>query len=159
MKLVVTFLLLVTSVFARIGENHDELIARFGQPVSQSSYKYPFMERMLEIGPELIFKQNDWIVKCVMIDGRCAYISYQKKDQWTKDQIDKVLSSNDQGVKWTEMTLFPGGSTRSWKRDDGILGYWSELGRVFSIESPTYNHAIEGAKAKAKVEASKMPNI
>ncbi|MFA6286049.1 MAG: hypothetical protein WC661_01595 [Opitutaceae bacterium] len=155
MKIAVVFLLLSTCVFARLGETKDQLVARFDNPVNQGISQITSQSRTMVVGPELVFVQKDWSITCDLVDGRCARISYRKQGDWTEEQIQVVLAVNKQGGKWTEQS---GKTVRTWKRDDGALAGWSEADGI-SITTPAYLHAKAILEAKAKAEASVIPNI
>ena len=158
MKIAVIFLLLCTSVFARLGETKDQLVARFGNPVNEGIDQMGSHGRNMAVGPELVFTQKDWIITCDLVDGRCARISYRKQGDWTEEQIQVVLAVNRQGGTWAKVAEQSGEIFRTWKRDDGATAGWTDADGI-SITTPAYLHAKAILEAKAKAESSVIPNI
>lgn len=143
---------------ARLGETEKELIARFGRPLSRSSEATFAQGRRIEIGARLTFRNEDWSIESVIVEGRCVREGYRKVGDWTEEQISTVLSSNAQGAKWTEFTK-PGTRTiaRDWKREDGAVAVW-RLGSMTVIH-PAFERAMAIALSKAKAASAKPAKI
>jgi hypothetical protein len=157
--LLLLFFLSVPSLAqARLGETEAELITRFGQPKARMKDMMGAQGRMWEVGPKYYFQQGHWHIYCVLVDGRCAWIDYGKPGEWTEEQVQLVLGSNSQGVKWTETTKGGGRSSRDWKRIDGADAKWHQLTGMKLIV-PAYNRAKQVIEAKAKAAASQKPKI
>lgn len=143
---------------ARLGETEAELVNRFGEPKLRSKHHVTAQGKSWVLGPVLFFKQDDWSIHCYMVEGRCMRISYAKPGDWTETQIQQVLNSNSQGVRWGEGSK---PSTvqfkRSWKRNDGSTAEWTRSG--MSLTWIAYDRAKAAVEERAKAEAKKMPQI
>ena len=157
--LILSFTLLTSSAFARLGETEAEMIARFGKPLSRGEHTIIAQGRSCVVGPSMQFRQDDWQIGTDLVDGRCVRIAYAKRGDWTEEQIQLVLGSNSQGAKWSE-TSKPNTKkyTRSWKRSDGASAEWSAAGTIRMV-APAYDRAKQVVEAKAKAEASRKPRI
>ena len=121
--------LLGTSLFARVGETEQQLLQRFGSPISRGKHVTAAQGRSYELGPTLAFKQDDWRISCDLIDGRCVRISYSKTGEWTAEHFQTVLNANSQGEKWTDLSnATVKRMAREWKRSDGVLSLWPRRG-------------------------------
>ena len=149
---------LLPAAHARLGETEAQLLARFGKPVMSSKHSVAAQGRMWELGPSHTFRQDDWNITCDLVDGRCARIAYGKRGDWTEEQIQLVLGSNSQGVKWTETTKGDRKLARTWKRADGGEAAW-HLGLGMRMVVPAYDRAKQVIEAKAKAAASQKPKI
>lgn len=152
----VLFILTTVPVWARLGETEKELIARFGKPVTRARHSISAQGKSWELGPTLKFKQDDWHISSDLVDGRVVRENYQKRGDWTTEQIQAVLAANSHGATWTETTKGSGTHSRTWKRTDGATAD-SFIG--ISFTTPAYTRAKELAEAKAKVEVSRTPKI
>jgi hypothetical protein len=152
------FIALTGSCWARLGEKEHELVARFGQPVMRGKQSHSAQGKMWELGPRLYFKQDDWNIVSVLIDGRVAHEEYGKVGSWTAEQVQAVLSANAQGAKWTETTKSGATLSRNWKRADGAVAEWVQ-GGGFTFTTPAFGRAKELAEAKAKAAAKHTPKI
>jgi hypothetical protein len=157
--LAIIALLLPLSAQARLGDTERELTARFGTPAGRSK-TYTFAQgRTIELGPEFVFRQDDWTITCDLIDGRCARIAYFKRGDWTDDQILTVLTVNAQGAKWTDVTKAANRYyVRDWKREDGAVAHW-QRGMSMTITTPAFERAKKTAEVKAKAAASQIPKL
>jgi hypothetical protein len=145
--------------FGRLGETERELTARFGAPVSKRSETMIAQGKILEIGTTFSFRQGDWHIDSVVIEGRCAEEVYSKTGDWTDDQFSAVLTSNAQGEQWTDISKeMIKGMIREWHRDDGGTAVWHVAGGMV-VTNPSYGRAIKRAADKAKAEASNVPKL
>lgn len=146
-------------VYGRLGETEQELVARFGPPVSRAREVTLTQSKIIEFGSKLIFRQGDWTIESVMIEGRCAREEYWKAGEWTEDQFVTVLTSNAQGEKWTDLSkAMTKGLMREWHRGDGATAVWS-IGTHMMVTHPAYVRAKKRVEDKAKAEASQIPKI
>lgn len=152
------FIVITGSCWARLGEKENELVARFGEPVMRGKETHPAQGKMWELGPRLYFRQGDWNIVSVLVDGRVAQEEYGKVGSWTPEQVQAVLSANAQGAKWTETTKSGATFSRNWKRADGAVAEWVQGGR-FTFTTPAFGRAKELAEAKAKAAAKQTPKI
>lgn len=143
---------------ARLGESESEAVKRFGAPTGRTNHSIIAQGRIITLGPVLNFRQDDWSISCDFIDGRCVRISYDKRGDWTEDQIRLVLNSNTQGAQWTETTK-PSMKTfqRKWRRIDGSTATWTQGG--MSLVWDAYNKAKAKAEETAAVAAKQKPKI
>jgi hypothetical protein len=144
------FALLPLCAFGRLGESEQELAARYGPPVSRVAEIAAAQGRGVEFGTRLTFRQGDWTVECVMIDGRSAKEVCGKDGDWTGDQVDAVLRASAQGERWTDMSPeITKRVSRKWRRSDGAVAMWNwKLG--MTLVHPAYERARRDAEAKAK---------
>lgn len=144
---------------ARLGETEAELIKRFGTPSGRSSHSIFAQGKVIDMGPVISFRQDEWSISCDLVDGKCMRISYSKPGEWSEDQISLVLNTNTQGASWTETTQ-PMTSKwhRTWKRIDGSTATW-QLGSGMSLVWDAYNVKKAAIEERAKVEAKKKPKI
>lgn len=144
---------------ARLGETESELIARFGTPTGRSSHSIFAQGKRIDMGPVIVFRQDEWSISCDLVDGKCMRISYSKPGDWSEDQIRLVLNTNTQGASWTE-TSKPSIARlqRTWKRIDGSTATW-QLGSGMSLVWDAYNVKKAAVEERAKVEARKKPKI
>lgn len=155
------FLLLVlpTLAFARLGETEPQLTARFGAPISRSAEITTGQGKILEFGTKFTYRQDDWAIDCVIVDGRSVKESYRKSGEWTDVQVIAVINGNSQGAKWTEQTKESIRKlAREWRRSDGAEASWN-MGLGITVTHPAYKKAKDLVEAKAKAAAGKMPKI
>ena len=144
------FALLPMCAFGRLGETEKELVARYGPPVSRIAEIATARGRGVEFGSRLTFRQGEWSVACVMIEGRSAMEVCGKDGDWTGGQIDAVLHGSAQGERWTDMSPeITKRVSRKWRRSDGAVATWNwKLG--MTLLHPSYERARRGAEAMAK---------
>ena len=142
---------------ARLGETEAELIQRFGKPTLRNKHSIMGDGRMVELGPQLHFQQEEWTIAAVLIDGRVARESYGKRGKWTDEQIKAVLTANSQGDKWTETSKNSSGISRAWRRADGATARWTFSG--MELTHPAYARAEKIAEAKAKAASGRVPKL
>ena len=163
MRSVVIFVLLILAglpdAHARLGENEAELVKRFGAPRSRSQHFIAAQGKILPLGPALFFRQEDWLIQADLVDGRCVRIHYAKPGEWVEEQFKTLLDANAQGARWTDVSKkLSVKLARDWKRSDGGTAQW-KAGVGARIDSPDYHRAVETAKASARADATRKPNI
>lgn len=151
-------LLASANVSARLGEIEAELVTRFGSPTGRSNHSIYAQGKSIQMGPVLVFRQDDWSISCDLIDGRCVRINYSKRGDWSEEQIQLVLTSNSQGAKW-ELTSKPSANRyhRTWRRTDGSYADWRPTG--MSLTWDAYEKAKAKAEEAARVAAMQKPKI
>jgi hypothetical protein len=156
--ILVGYVLCTTLASARLGETEQELTARFGSPSVRASERVVAQGKLHEIGTRLVFRQGDWHIESVMIDGRSSRESYTKVGDWTEDQIATVLNSNAQGGKWADTSKDSMKKVhREWRRNDGATAVWQI--RSITLTHPAYGRAKTVAEAKAKANAARTPKL
>ncbi len=145
------------SLPARLGETDEELRKRFGSPKATGPEKLYLQGKAYDLGLVLTFQQQDWTIQSTVIDGRSVREFYTKRGEWTESQIATVLTSNAQGLKWTEATKGDRRLLRRWRREDGATAEWT-LNRMTVIH-PAHSRAVIVLEAKAKAEVSRPARI
>lgn len=152
-------LLLPAMAFGRLGETEKELTKRFGPPVKRAKETTHAQGRAVEFGDHLVFREGDWTIECVIVDGRSAWESYQKSGDWTEKQFLLVLTTEAQGARWTDLSDFATrDKVRDWRREDGGTAHW-EATQPMIVVHPAYVRAKERAEAKARADAARLPKI
>jgi hypothetical protein len=119
--------------WGRLGETGDALIARYGQPLSET-------DRKAEGGKipliELVFQKNGFEIDASISDGVCGEESFKKNngDELTVLEVRTLLGLNSQGFQWGAPATIDGG--RQWTRDDGSMATLTG-GHILSIKSKT----------------------
>jgi hypothetical protein len=150
---------LPAAALARLGETERELVARFGEPRNRTEEITSTQGKMVAFGTRLYFRQGDWSIQCVVIEGRCAKEVYSKPGDWKEDQFQAILSSEAQGAKWTDISETSVKKLkRDWRRSDGATALW-QMGVDMTITHPAFVRAKERAEAKAKADASRVPKF
>jgi len=153
MKLLALFLLTIYTCYARLGDTPERMIERWGYPKSVSDAVIYAENHSYKIGDTFTFRDGEWTFSAIVIEGRCAKITYSKPTSWTDEQKLMVLNANSQGAGWR---MVRSGPFPQWKRDDGGQALFVA---AFELEHPAYNRAVEKAKIDAKAQASRKPKI
>jgi hypothetical protein len=144
------FALLPMCSFGRLGETEQELVARFGPPVSRVAEVATAHGRGAQFGSRLSFRQGEWSIECTLIEGRSAKEVCGKEGDWTGDQVDTVLHASAQGKRWTEMSPeITKRVSRKWRRSDGAVATWNWK-QGMTLVDPAYDRARRDAESKAK---------
>jgi hypothetical protein len=146
--------------FARLGETEDELIERFGQPVSEITDK----DELGIADKELVFKKDDTIIHATIYKGRCASEGYRFMDRNGKDvslrglaveKANAALGANAAGFRWVKApdpTAINPDMLHAWNRSDGKVAavVWENNPAMLEIQDMNYVRADNQAKqAKA----------
>jgi hypothetical protein len=126
---------------ARVGENEQELVARYGPVLSRQPARKSAQGKMSIYGERLVFKSPDWDVSAVIIGGRCEEISYTKEGKWTEVQFRFLLELNGGRKQWTEQPTRNPDNHREWIRRDKATGSWSVFGG-FIVRTPAAERAM-----------------
>lgn len=152
--------LIAPTAHARLGETLAQLQERFGEPTS--IHKEQFFSasgsKFVEIGSRHTFRDGDWQIDAVIIEGRSSKESYQKRGQWTDAQVETVLNANSQGAAWTETKPGPSKISREWRRADGGTAHWQQS-LSLTVVHPAYERQKVKKEAEAKANASRPPRI
>jgi hypothetical protein len=128
---------------AHLGDSEQQLIARFGQPVSRGHDIVITQGKILSFGSKLSFQQSDWTITCIEIDGRCVRAIYTKTGEWIEDQFKGVLTSNAQGKRWADDSKESiKRMIREWSRSDGAVAYWHMADETMVVTDKAYDRAV-----------------
>ena len=149
--------LLCCSAQARLTEKESELIKRFGPVVSRSEDKRSFEGRTYTVGTSLSFHSDQWSIEVLMIDDRCAQITYRKIGSWTEEQIIGLLDRNGGYGTYKEQPTGLGRSYRKWKQADGVTAVFSM--NTLELTHPLLERRLALLKAKAEAESKRPPKF
>jgi hypothetical protein len=156
-RLLILLLSFYAVAFARLDENRSELIARLGSVQTQSAHSVIAQGQISKLGPTFFFKKDQWFIQCDMIDDHCARIRYNKKGEWTAEQITTLLENNTGGREWREVPD-KNKMIRKWIRSDDATATWKFTG-VMEFVSPAYTAAKEKREAELKSRAQEKPDL
>lgn len=148
---------LCCSAHARLTEKEPELIKRFGPVVSRSEDKRSFEGRTYTVGTSLSFRSDQWSIQVLMIDDRCAQITYSKIGSWTEEQIIGLLDRNGGSATYKEQPTGGGKINRKWKQSDGITAQF--LINKLELTHPLLERRLALLKAKAEAESKRPPKF
>jgi hypothetical protein len=152
-------LCLAPCVHGRLGETETALAKRFGQPVTKARDNLVAEGKITQLWPQLTYRQDDWRIRCDIVDGRCARIHYSKPGEWTEEQLQTVLNTNAQGATWTDISKASIRKlAREWKRTDGATATWN-AGVGLTVTSPAYDRAKVVEEAKVKAKSRQIPKL
>lgn len=144
----------VTLGEARIGETEAQLVVRFGIVQTRLPERTVAEGRVYLLGERVVLKQNEWRVTAVLIDGRCAKITYHKAGAWTEQQLTDLLTVNTGQWRWREIISATPKWQRTWRRADGLVAKWMYAGG-FAIEGQPF----VDAKARIQEYARRQPAL
>lgn len=154
MKIITLLLITACTSYARLGDTETQMVQRWGSPKMTSEEKTFAQGKYYTIGKNLHFTADDWRITALVIEGRCARITYAKPGDWDDGQKALVLTTNAQGAKWTRT---PKPIIQTWRREDGATA--ELILNQFKLEHPAFIRAVEKAKSQGDSDASKRPNI
>ena len=146
------FVLAVTATAqARLGETPDQLVARYGQPLSEADQKAEGIKVALAA---VVFQKNGIEIDVTVTDGVSVQELFKKINgqPMTLAEVRTLLNANSQGLEWEAPQQTQDGG-KLWKRDDNATAFAGSDGAL-TIKSRTL--AVTEAVAK-KVE--KSPNL
>jgi len=134
---------------ARLGENADELIARYGQPLDQNDQTgYVAFQKGDQAG-YLAFQKGGFNINVTISGGISAQEKFYKMNgtPLTLAEVRTLLNANAQGYGWEAPRTIQG--QRRWMRDDGAA---AELdGKYLIIKSKEIiARAMDANKLEAK---------
>ncbi len=140
-------LLLALPAQARLGENEQQTIARYGpllaayDPGQQNAYR------------TLAFNKNGYLTLALFIDGTCQMIVFRKTDQgaFARDDLDLILTANGNGQKWSPAPL--ASDDIFWDRPDGAMARYDTANHALAVCSDTY---LRAESFRRKVERQKV---
>jgi len=148
-----TFCLVVTvagTAQARLGETPDQLVARYGQPLSEKDQKGEGDKIALA---DVVFEKGGFQVSVTVVDGLSVAESFKKLNGQpiTTLEVRTLLTANGQGHEWDAPVESKGG--KLWTRDDSATAYLGQDGSL-QIKSPE----LVGKEVAAK-RAEKSPTL
>ena len=120
MKIALAGLLLTftlsTQAWARLGETADQIVDRYGQPLSQLDQKAQGRDIAMT---RLTFQKNGFEILVSLVDGVSDQEAFRKMngDPLTLAEIRTLLNINAQGSSWEQPMNSDG--EKVWTRDDG----------------------------------------
>jgi hypothetical protein len=135
MKIAVLTFLFVVSItapaFARLGESGDEIVARYGQPLSQIDQKAEGAKLALTF---LTFQKSGFEVDVTLSGGTSVSESFRKinGEALTIAEVRTLLNSNTQGFGWEAPLVVE--DQKKWTRDDGAVATLTG-GRILNLAS------------------------
>jgi len=134
---------------ARIGDSEAQLVVRFGAVSARMPERILAEGRVCIVGERLVLKQHEWRVTAVLIDGRCAKITYAKTGAWAESQFTELLGVNAGRWAWSEVAGAVPKWQRTWRRGDGLVAKW-KYASGFAIEAQSFVDARERAEDMAR---------
>jgi len=168
----IALIFLSIHAYAHLGESLEVVKARLGNPFIPMGVpdQQVFEQRQYTISQQYSFNPNGFSIDGHFINNICVAINYLilGNQDWTNDQIQDLLLKNSEGKTWTETTppvteaqkeedAIYHRYIRTWRRSDGATAIRD--GHQLNFASPTYLQAVAAAKAQAKAESQKVPNL
>jgi len=151
MRLVLLTLFFIVSVTttarARLGETADQLVARYGQPLSETDQKGEGDKIPLA---DVVFQKGGFEVKVTITDGISVLESFRKLngEPLTVEEVRTLLAVNSQGHGWEAPRMAQGG--KLWSRDDDAIARLDPDGTILLIKSRELTHKENVAKRLAR---------
>jgi hypothetical protein len=147
MRIALLTLLFIASVTApaqaRLGENADQLVARYGQPLKETDQKG---EGDKVASAEVIFQKGGFQIDVTLTAGISAAETFTKinGEFLTIEEVRTLLSLNSQGHGWEAPQVVEG--EKIWLRDDATTARLTSDGAAFTIKSKELISAQATAK-------------
>lgn len=135
-----------TTARARLGENADQLIARYGQSLSETDQKGEGAKIPLAY---VVFQKGGFQIDVTLVDGISVAESFKKLngEALTIGEVRTLLDANSQGSGWEPPRMVQG--EKLWIRDDNATAKLAQDGSL-TIKSRELMHKEAVAK---KLEA------
>ena len=116
-----------TTAQARLGETPDQLVARYGTPLSEKDQKAEGDKISLA---DVIFQKGGFQIEVTVTDGISVCETFKKLngEPVTLAEVRILLTANGQGFEWDEP--HGNGVARAWTRDDGASATLGQDGSV-----------------------------
>jgi hypothetical protein len=136
---------------ARLGETPDQLVARYGQPLSEADQKAEGIKVALAA---VVFQKGGFEVDVTVVDGVSVQEVFKKINggPLTNGEVKILLNANSQGLGWEAPDKTQDGG-KLWKRDDNATAFVSPDGTL-TIKSRDL--AVKEAVAKKQ---EKTPSL
>jgi len=144
------FILCVTATAqARLGENADQLVARYGQPLSENDQKREGDKIALA---DVVFQKGGFRIEVTVTDGLSVAEVFSKLngDPLSINEVRTLLTDNGQGYDWQAPQVVKG--EKWWVRDDNATAHLDSAGTLV-IKSRALV-AKESAAKKLEVKPS-----
>jgi hypothetical protein len=144
-----TFLLtlgVTSTAHARLGEDADQLVARYGQPLTENDQKREGDKIALA---DVIFQKGGFQVEVTVTDGISVAEKFKKLNggPLTVSEVRILLGANSEGFEWQAPRVVNGESW--WTRDDNATAHTDADGSL-TIKS---KELVVKESAAKKVEA------
>ena len=147
--LTIVFIVGVTATaHARLGENADQLVARYGDPLKETDQK---SEGIKVASADVVFQKGGFQVSVTMVDGLSAAESFKKISNaaMVLGEVQILLNANAQGHEWAAPVVVNG--EKIWVRDDSATARLSQDGVSLLIKS---KQLIDAQAAAKKAESA-----
>ncbi len=133
---------LAGSAQARIGETADQLVARYGQPLSEDDQKKDGDKIALA---NVVFQKGGFEISVTITAGVSVQETYKKLNgsPILVDEARYLLTANAQGEEWSAPRTVEG--DKIWTRDDGATATLAHDGTM-TIRSAQLTHEETAAK-------------
>jgi hypothetical protein len=131
--LTLVFIVSVTATAqARLGETADQLVARYGQPLSEVDQKGEGDKVALA---NVVFQKGGFEIDVSLDDGLSVSETFKKLDgaPLTLGEVRTLLSNNAQGYGWEAPQIIEG--QKWWTRDDNATAHLVRDGVILTIKS------------------------
>jgi hypothetical protein len=135
MKIVLLTLLLIAgetvTAWARLGETPDQLVARYGPPISEEDQKGEGDKVALA---RVVFNKGGFAIEVTVADGISVEESFKKinGDTFSIGEVRTLLGNNSQGHGWEAPMTIQG--EKLWMRDDDATAKLAQDG-TFIVKS------------------------
>ncbi len=140
-----------TTAQARLGETPDQLVARYGQPLTEKDQKAQGDKISLA---DVIFQKGGFQVEVTVTDGISVLESFRKLNNQPINlaEVGILLTANSQGLNWEAPEK--SGNLRIWTRDDGATATLRPDGSltIKSKELATEEAAAKRLEAKPSLD-------
>ena len=132
---------------ARLGENPDQLVARYGQPLSEKDQKAEGDKISLA---DVIFQKGGFQIEVTVTDGISVLESFKKLNGQpiVSSEVRILLTANSQGLGWEAPQT--GGSIKVWTRDDGATATLADDGSLTIKSKELVTKETQAKKLEAK---------
>ncbi len=130
--LTLIFIISITApALARLGETGDQIVTRYGQPLSEIDQKAEGAKLALVF---ITFQKNGFEVDVTLSDGASVAESFRKLngEALSIGEVRTLLNSNAQGYGWEAPVEAE--DQKKWTRDDGAVATLTG-GRILNLAS------------------------
>ena len=157
MRLLFLYLILTSSVFARIGETQNQLNNRYDKSFPAGEEAVFSEGRLLKFGKVVVYQSDGWTITATFINNRCERIRYKKVGAWTDAQIYAVLKANSNGQTWTKSDPY-NKHQKQWIGVGSSSAFWQSFSNM-DMKTDAYYVATERLKKDAVRKSKEVPNF